>query len=158
MDNFRDKGLKIDDENVNVTSKTANEYTHPKNQLPYKTKQAKIKASTELDNMLNISDYQYSSNDDGRHRFAKDGWNYRTAYFEDIDGSYYRITMSIGKNGQINTIYNIGKMQNWQKNRRHSISELKGSSGKTTSDRISSTNSIPTSYNNVNTTNNNNSM
>lgn len=58
--------------------------------------------------------------------------------------------MSVGKNGDINTIYNIGKMQNWQKNRRYSISELKGSSGKTTSDRISSNNSLPSTQQNVN--------
>ena len=85
------------------------------------------------------------------HSFEKDGFTYRTAYFEDIDGQYYKITMSVGKNGNINIIYNIGKMQNAQKNRRYSISELKGSSGNATSDRISSSNSIVSSDENVNT-------
>lgn len=130
-----------------------------KRRLNNKEFMAKLRAETHIDELAQTSTHKNGPVQDTKnHSFAKDGWNYRTAYFEDIDGSYYRITMSVGKNGQINTIYNIGKMQNWQKNRRHSISELKGSSGKTTSDRISSTNSIPTSYNNVNATNNNNSM
>lgn len=52
------------------------------------------------------------------HKFAKDGFDYRSAYFEDFDGQYYKITMSVGKNGDINTIYNIGKMD--KKNRSNS--------------------------------------
>ena len=45
------------------------------------------------------------------HAFATDGFNYRTAYFLDNDGSYYKITMSVGKKGNINTIYNVGKLK-----------------------------------------------
>lgn len=147
LDNFRDKGLKIDDENVNVTSKTANEYTHPKNQLPYKTKQAKIKASTELDNMLNISDYQYSSNDDGRHRFAKDGWDYYKTVFE-VDGVKFEGLVNIAKSGNKKTFYDVTNIKRISQNR--SASDQSFSTSLT-----NSTNSIPTSNNNVNTTNNN---
>ena len=150
LDNFRDKGLKIDDENVNVTSKTANEYTHPKNQLPYKTKQAKIKASTELDNMLNISDYQYSSNDDGRHRFAKDGWDYYKTVFE-VDGVKFEGLVNIAKSGNKKTFYDVTNIKRISQNR--SASDQSFSTSLT-----NSTNSIPTSNNNVNTTDNNNSM
>ena len=150
MDNFRDKGLKIDDENVNVTSKTANEYTHPKNQLPYKTKQAKIKASTELDNMLNISDYQYSSNDDGRHRFAKDGWDYYKTVFE-VDGVKFEGLVNIAKSGNKKTFYDVTNIKR--------ISQNRSASDKSFSTSLTnSTNSIQKSNNNVNTTNNNNSM
>lgn len=147
LDNFRDKGLKIDDENVNVTSKTANEYTHPKNQLPYKTKQAKIKASTELDNMLNISDYQYSSNDDGRHRFAKDGWDYYKTVFE-VDGVKFEGLVNIAKSGNKKTFYDVTNIKRISQNR--SASDQSFSTSLT-----NSTNSIPTSNNNVNTTDNN---
>ena len=150
LDNFRDKGLKIDDENVNVTSKTANEYTHPKNQLPYKTKQAKIKASTEIDNMLNISDYQYSSNDDGRHRFAKDGWDYYKTVFE-VDGVKFEGLVNIAKSGNKKTFYDVTNIKRISQNR--SASDQSFSTSLT-----NSTNSIPTSNNNVNTTDNNNSM
>lgn len=150
MDNFRDKGLKIDDENVNVTSKTANEYTHPKNQLPYKTKQAKIKASTELDNMLNISDYQYSSNDDGRHRFAKDGWDYYKTVSE-VDGVKFEGLVNIAKSGNKKTFYDVTNIKR--------ISQNRSASDKSFSTSLTnSTNSIQKSNNNVNTTNNNNSM
>lgn len=42
---------------------------------------------------------------------ASGGWNYRTAYFEDFDGKYYKLTIStaIGSDGK--TIYNIGTMK-----------------------------------------------
>ena len=46
-----------------------------------------------------------------KHDFAKDGFNYRTAYFRDFDGSYYKLTISVGQNGNINTIYNVGKIK-----------------------------------------------
>lgn len=45
------------------------------------------------------------------HNFAKDGFSYRTAYFEDFDGEYYKFTLSIGHNGEIATIYNVGKIE-----------------------------------------------
>ena len=64
-------------------------------------KQAKIKASAELDNMLNISDYQYSSNDDGRHRFAKDGWDYYKTVFE-VNGVKFEGLVNIAKSGKKN--------------------------------------------------------
>ena len=42
---------------------------------------------------------------------AKNGFDYRSAFFEDNNGDYYKITMSIGKNETINTIYNVGKLE-----------------------------------------------
>ena len=44
------------------------------------------------------------------HPFAKDGFVYRTAYFKDATG-YYRLTISVGKNGEVSTVYNIGKIK-----------------------------------------------
>lgn len=44
------------------------------------------------------------------HAFAKDGFTYRTAYFEDFNGDYYRVRLSIGNNGTVATVYNVGKM------------------------------------------------
>lgn len=49
--------------------------------------------------------------DTKNHRFAKDGFSYRTAYFQDYDGEYYRVTISIGHNGDVATIYNVGKIK-----------------------------------------------
>ena len=45
------------------------------------------------------------------HPFAKDGFEYRTAYFEDFDGSYYYVNFSVGHNGEVNTVYNVGQIK-----------------------------------------------
>lgn len=49
--------------------------------------------------------------DEKSHPFAKDGFEYRTVYFKDFDGLYYRITLSVGLNDGIATIYNIGQIK-----------------------------------------------
>ena len=49
--------------------------------------------------------------DDKEPEVAKDGFEYRTAYFEDFDGSYYKIRFSVGHNGTIATVYNVGKIK-----------------------------------------------
>ena len=89
------------------------------------------------------------------HSFAKDGWNYRRAYFEDFDGQYYEITMSVGKNGKINTIYNIGKLNEKNRSKPSLVAQRPSDKNITDNEGLTSTNSIPTSNNNVNTTNNN---
>ncbi len=76
---------------------------------------AKLRAETHIDELAEISKKIGEAPDYKKHSFAKDGFEYRNAYFEDIDGKYYRITMSVGKNGAINTIYNIGLMKNAKK-------------------------------------------
>ena len=48
--------------------------------------------------------------DTKNHAFAKDGFEYRTAYFQDFDGQYYKLNISIGHNGNVATIYNVGKI------------------------------------------------
>ena len=42
---------------------------------------------------------------------AKDGFEYRTAFFQDEDGEYYKLKISIGKNGDVATVYNVGKIK-----------------------------------------------
>ena len=42
---------------------------------------------------------------------ATDGWNYRKAYFQDFDGRYYSVTISIAKDVNGNVVYNIGNMK-----------------------------------------------
>ena len=65
MDAFRNKDLLLNEEKINISSKSANEYTHPKNNLNKSAISAKMKASTELDNLLEISTFEYSRADDG---------------------------------------------------------------------------------------------
>lgn len=116
LEKFREKGLKYDGENIKVSTKTANEYTHPKVKLPFKTKQSKIRASTELDNILNISKYEYSSSDDGRHSFAKDGWDYYRTTFE-VDGIKFEGLINIAKSGDKRTFYDMTNIKRISQNR-----------------------------------------
>ena len=73
---------------------------------------AKLRAESQIDELAQISKRgdriipNYKN-----HIFTKNGFNYRTAYFEDADGQQYKIIMSVGIDGSIKTIYDVGKMQ-----------------------------------------------
>ena len=110
LDNFRGKEIIKDDNNVSVTTKTANEYTHPKTTLQKTSKKAKLQASTELDNLLEVSKYKYSTQDDGRHSFAKDGWDYYETIFK-VGNNYYTGLVNIAKNGNKKMLYDITKIK-----------------------------------------------
>ncbi len=144
LDNFREKGINFNEENAKVTSKTASEYTHPKNKLPESTKSSKMKASTELDNLLKVSKYQYSSKDDGRHKFAQDGWDYYKTNFE-VNGIMFEGMINIAKSGFKKTLYDVTKIKRISQNR--SASDNSFSTSLTNSNNI-----IPSSNKNVNTT------
>lgn len=58
-----------------------------------------------------IPDKRLPTKDTKNHSFAKDGFTYRTAYFEDFDGQYYKIQFSVGHNGTVATVYNVGKIK-----------------------------------------------
>ena len=106
LDNFRQTGFIKDDMNINISRKTANEYTHPKNGLDNTTYSSKMKASTELNNLLEISQFIKSRSDDGRHAFAKDGWDYYETIFKVGDKMYSGLLNIVnGKNGKL--LYDI---------------------------------------------------
>lgn len=144
LDNFRENGINFNESNIKVTSKTANEYTHPKNKLPQSTRESKIKASTELDNLLNISEYQYSSKDDGRHSFAKDGWDYYKTVFE-VNGVKFEGLINIAKDGNKKTFYDVTKIKRISQNRSTSANAFSTS-------LTNSNNSIAPIKDDVNTT------
>ena len=142
LDNFRQNGIAVNNENIIVTSKTANEYTHPKNQLPVATKTSKMKASTELDNLLSTSEYKYSKSDDGRHQFAKDGWDYYETTFK-VGDNLFTGLVNIGKSGNKKTLYDITNIKRIDQNRSTSANAF------STSLVNSSTGNISQSNNNV---------
>ena len=144
LDNFRENGINFNESNIKVTSKTANEYTHPKNKLPQSTRESKIKASTELDNLLNVSEYQYSSKDDGRHSFAKDGWDYYKTVFE-VNGVKFEGLINIAKDGNKKTFYDVTKIKRISQNRSTSANAFSTS-------LTNSNNSIAPIKDDVNTT------
>ena len=76
--------------------------------------EAKLRAEAHIDELAQISTRGANGKlvpDTKNHPFAKNGWNYRTAYFEDQDGKKYRVTLSVGKTGNVNTVYNVGRMK-----------------------------------------------
>jgi len=145
LDDFRENGINFNESNIKVTSKTANEYTHPKNKLPKSTRESKIKASTELDNLLNVSEYQYSSKNDGRHSFAKDGWDYYKTVFE-VNGVNFEGLINVAKDGNKRIFYDVTKIKRISQNRSTSANAFSTS-------LTNSNNSIPPIKNGVNTTN-----
>lgn len=117
----------------------------------------KLTAETHIDELAQISTKtnKLPVPDTKNHKFAKDGFDYRRAYFEDFDGQYYKITMSVGKNGSINTIYNIGRLDNLSKKNRSKFSvtaQRPLSQNKTNKENLSSIDSITNSNEDVNTT------
>jgi len=110
LDNFRNRNLSIDNSGISVTTKTANEYTHPRTTLQKKDTSSKMKASTELDNLLAVSEYKYSKPDDGRHSFAKDGWDYYETKFK-IGNIEYTGLINVAKNGNKKMLYDITQLK-----------------------------------------------
>lgn len=109
---------------VQLYSSNTAEGTRKQNNEEYKKK---LTMAGHIDELTEVSK-QKNKNivpDRKNHLFAKDGFNYRRAYFEDADGNYYELTLSVGKNGEVNTVYNINQIKNI-KNR----STVKGSSPK----------------------------
>lgn len=71
----------------------------------------KLRAESHIDELAEISKLTQSKKDTKSHDFASSGFDYRTVYFKDFDGSYYKITLSVGNNHGISTVYNVGKIK-----------------------------------------------
>ena len=71
----------------------------------------KMHVESHIDEVAEVSKPMNGKQDNKNHSFAKDGFTYRRAYFEDFDGQYYEVTLSIGNNGTIATVYNVGKIK-----------------------------------------------
>lgn len=113
-----------------LTSKSAGKlssiYDNNGRTMDEKAFERKENAAAHIDELIKVSERGGKTVLDfgGRHGdMAKDGWNYRTAYFMDFDGKYYRtrISVALGKDGSI--VYNIGEMQ------KRSTPQINGSSG-----------------------------
>lgn len=113
-----------------LTSKSAGKlssiYDNNGRTMDEKAFERKANAAAHIDELIKVSERGGKTVLDfgGRHGdMAKDGWNYRTAYFMDFDGKYYRtrISVALGKDGSI--VYNIGEMQ------KRSTPQINGSSG-----------------------------
>lgn len=95
---------------ADVTNKSAGEYAYPHNVPAYTENRAKMKASTELDNLLAASTYSHSAPDDRRHSIASRGWDYYNTTFV-VDGKTFRGLVNIAKSPNGKTFYDITKIQ-----------------------------------------------
>lgn len=99
---------------------------------------AKLNAEAHIDELAQISkldNNKKTPDENGVHSdFASNGWNYRTAFFLDADGTYYKVQISIANNADGAVIYNVGKMQ------KRSNPEFSGSSANGSARRIASLN------------------
>lgn len=110
LNNFRENGIIKSNENINISRRTANEYTNPKNIDNRKQLSDKLKASTELDNLLTISRYKYSAKDDGRHIFANKGWDYYETTFQ-IGSKAYTGLLNIANGDKGKLLYDITQIK-----------------------------------------------
>lgn len=127
--------------------KLSSRYNNYGQTMSDETFKRKATAASHIDELIKVSvrGGETVLDEAGRHgEMAKDGWNYRTAYFMDFDGKYYRtrISVALGKDGSI--VYNIGKMQERSTPR---IAGSSGNSGALLGN--ASVNSIPTDGENV---------
>lgn len=105
----------------------------------------KANAAAHIDELVEVSFKGKKTiiDKDARHGEASGGWNYRTAYFMDFDGKYYKTTISVAEGSGGSIVYNVGKMQE------RSTPQIGGSSGKAGALRgNASTNSIRQSNDN----------
>lgn len=74
----------------------------------------KVNAASHIDELAQVSRRVGRTKPDegGRHgEMARDGWNYREAFFRDFDGTYYRVKISVAQGADGNAVYNIGQMK-----------------------------------------------
>ena len=88
----------------------------------------KANAAVHVDELAQVSRPSHSRttpDHGGRHgTFASAGWNYRTAFFMDFDGRYYRLQMSVANGEKGSVPYNIGEIEE------RSLPKVTGSSAK----------------------------
>lgn len=146
LDAFRGKVLPVGDgDKAFVNGRSASEYANPANRrMPDELKSAKMRASTELDNLLAVSDKIGNVPDDGRHPEATGGWDvYRTNF--EVGGEIFSGEVKIKVTDKGRLFYDVTKIERTARNRdqtRFNPAAASGSSSDTT---------IPQTHNGVNT-------
>ena len=124
-----------------VTYKSAGEYAYPSTKIGSSNYNAKMRASTELDNLLNTSEFLYHTDDTKNHPEATLGWDYYKTRFV-IDGHMFEGQINIATSDKGRVFYDITK-----------IKELPNSSMRVT-DMAQSTSTLVGEYSNTNITSN----
>lgn len=73
----------------------------------------KVHAGAHIDELLKVSKDQEKYTVDKKEHYYADYWGYRTVFFEDYDGRFYELDLSIGITPEEgNKAYNIGQIKN----------------------------------------------
>lgn len=128
-----------------VRRDSENEYTLPaKKNIDPDIYQSKMRAATELDNMLDVSSYIGHEDDDGRHPDAVRGWDkYRTVF--EVDGRFFEGTVSLKLIQKGDLFYDVNNIKDITEPMRAKYSEELQYPGQS-----DVTNSVPQSAANVN--------
>lgn len=112
---FKGKTLPLSENDLaRVTQKSAGEYAYPSTKISSSNYNAKMRASTELDNLLKVSEFLYHANDTKNHPEATLGWDYYKTRFA-IDGHFFegQINIATSENGRVfYDITNIKELPN----------------------------------------------
>lgn len=96
-----------------TAGKMADNHTSNGRTMPDEEFLVKANAAVHIDEIVQVSTPVLGADKkdvDGRHgEFASEGWAYRTAFFQDFDGKYYRLRISTAKNPNGTVVYNIGE-------------------------------------------------
>ena len=135
-----------DGETISITGRTAWKLAD-KGKLDDDFYLVKGNAAGVIDEIIQTSRYENHKLSLKEHSgdFASQGFDYRTAYFRDLDGGYYRLTLSIGVNKDGKEAYNIGKIK------KIPFPEKSVSGSKAIKGKVSFDNSIPQKDSVVNT-------
>lgn len=111
----------VEGDTLTITGNTAGKAAFQNAGLSENAYKTKLNAEAHIDEIAQISKAKKNSdgskkispdynNKHAKRNLAKDGWNYRTAYFRDFDGKYYKLQLSIAIDGTIESIYNVGSI------------------------------------------------
>lgn len=99
---------------ANFAGKLSDNHTSDGRTMSAEAYERKANAAAHIDEVVQVSTRGKKTVpcSNGRHgEMANSGWNYRTAYFEDFDGKYYKLTISTALDSNGITIYNIGTIK-----------------------------------------------
>jgi hypothetical protein len=106
-ENFRNQSLPLSEYGAVYLDKTGSgKYLYSGQKLDTKTNRAKMKAATELDNLLEASEWIRSSEDRKAHKFASLGFDYYRTIFI-VDGQVFEGIIDIGISSKGATYYGM---------------------------------------------------
>lgn len=111
----------VEGDTLTITKNTAGKAAFQNTGLSERAFKTKLNAEAHIDEIAQISKAQKNAdgtkkiipdynNKHAKRNLARDGWNYRTAYFRDFDGKYYKLKLSVAIDGTVESIYNVGSI------------------------------------------------